>query len=243
MSGISNIEVKASDRTSSGKNPARRTRTTGRVPAVVYGPGEPGHSIAIEAKDVKTILASPLGRNTVVKLSIDGRDQLAMLKSYQYHPVTRAIEHADFYTVKLDRPVTVQVPFILTGKSKGVASEGGILRQIFRTLPVVATPEHIPAKIELDVTNVGLGEGLHVREIVLPEGVRIKLDSGQTVVTVVAPEKDTTVVPGAPGADAATAAAPAAAAPAGKAPAGGKDAKAPAGAKDAKAPAKDSKKK
>lgn len=235
MSGISNIEVKASDRTSSGKNPARRTRATGRVPAVVYGPGDKGHAIAVDAKDVKTILAAPLGRNTIVKLSIDGRDQLAMLKSYQYHPVTRVIEHADFYTVKLDRPVTVQVPLHLTGKAKGVATEGGILRQVFRTLPVVATPDHIPAKIDLDVTNVGLGEGLHVREITLPEGVRIKLDPGQTVVTVVAPEKDT-----APAAGTAEAGAPAAAAAApakdAKAPAGGKAPAAPA--KDAKAPAK-----
>lgn len=218
------ISIEASARVANGKGPAGRVRASGKVPAIVYGPGEKGRAIAVDAKDIKAILHAPLGSNTVVTLTVDGHSQLALLKSFDHDPMTRGVVHADFYSVSLDRKIIVQVPFVLTGKSKGIASEGGILRQIFRSLPVVTTPDKIPAKIEADITNLGLGESLHVRELNLPAGVAVKLDASQTVVSIVAPEKDTEA--------AKAAAAPAEAA---KAPAG-KDAKA-APAKDAKAAA------
>ncbi len=220
------ITIQASTRTAGGKGPAGRVRRSGKVPAIVYGPGDKGRAIAVEAKDIKAILHSPLGGNTVVTLNVDGSAQLALLKSFDHDPITRGVVHADFYTVTLDRQITVQVPFILVGKSKGIASEGGMLRQIFRSLAVLTTPDKIPAKIELDITNLGLGESLHVRDLALPAGVTVRLDAGQTIVSIVAPEKDTEVAKeGAPGADAKAAA-----------PAAGGKAAAPA-AKDAKAPA------
>jgi len=221
------ISIEATTRVANGKGPAGRVRASGKVPAIVYGPGEKGRAISVEAKAIKSILHAPLGSNTVVTLTVDGHSQLAMLKSFDHDPMTRGVVHADFYSVALDRPILVQVPFVLTGKSKGVAGEGGVLRQIYRSLPVITTPDKIPAKIEADITDLGLGESLHVRELDLPAGVAVKLDTNQTVVSVVAPEKDL---------EAAKAATAAADAPAAKAPAG-KDAKAAAPAKDAKAPA------
>jgi large subunit ribosomal protein L25 len=223
------ITIKATKRSGHGKGPARRLRAAGKLPAVVYGPGHDAHSIVVEPKDVKQILSAPLGRNTVVTLDIDGASQLAMLKSFDYHPLTRDMEHADFYTVQLERPIIIEVPFSTTGKAKGVA-EGGILRQVFRKLPVKCTPDKIPSKLEIDVSNVGLNEALHVRELPLPEGATVMLDAGQTIVSVVAPEKERAeekaAAPGAAAPAAGAAAAPAAgaakgAAPAGKAPAAG----------------------
>ncbi len=223
------ITIQATTRSNTGKGPARRTRGEAKVPAVMYGPGDQGHPIAITAKDVKAILGSPLGKNTVVTLSLEGKSTLALLKSFDHHPVTREIRHADFYTVTLDRKILVRVPFVLTGKAKGVATEGGVLRQVYRDLPVLTTADKVPSKIEADVTNLGLGQSFHVKELTLPEGVSVKLDPGQTVASIVAPEKEEAKA-ATPGAPAAAAAAPA------------KDAKA-APAKDAKAPAKDAKKK
>ena len=214
------ITVTANARTGSGKGPARRVRAAGQLPAVAYGPGEEAHAISVFSKDVKAILAAPLGQNTVVTLSVDGAPSLAMLKSYEYHPLTREILHADFYKVALDRKIVVRVPFHLTGKSKGVATQGGVLRQIYREIPVVTTPDKIPAEITADVTNLELGQSFHVRELTLPAGVTVKLDAGQTVASVVAPEKEEKAAAAAPGAPAT----PAAAAPA-------KDAKAAAPAK------------
>lgn len=220
------ITVNATARTANGKGPAGRVRDAGKVPAIVYGPGEKGRAIAVDAKDIKAILHAPLGSNTVVTLNVGDHSQLALLKSFDHDPMTRGVVHADFYSVALDRKIIVQVPFVLTGKSKGIASEGGVLRQIFRSLPVFTTPDKIPAKIEADITNLGLGESLHVRELTLPEGVSVKLDASQTVVSIVAPEKDTEAAKAAATPADAKAAAPA-----------GKDAKAAAPAKDAKAAA------
>jgi large subunit ribosomal protein L25 len=216
------IKVDAQNRSSSGKGPARRLRASNKLPAIVYGPGKTAQSIAIDPKSVKTVLLQPMGRNTVFTLSIDGVDQLAMVKNFEHHPVTRDLLHADLYTVSLDRPVDVEVPLVLVGKSKGVAA-GGILQQIFRKLPVRCTPDKIPAKLEVDITNVELHHAVATKALVLAEGVRVMLDANQTIVSVVAPEKDRGE------------AAPAAGAAA--APAAGKDAKAAAPAKDAKAAA------
>ncbi|MFO0558284.1 MAG: 50S ribosomal protein L25 [Polyangiales bacterium] len=224
------ITVEAQKRPSSGKGPARRLRAASKLPAIVYGPGKSAQAIAINPKDVKTVLSQPMGRNTVFTLSIDGATQLAMVKNFEYHPVSRDLLHADLYTVTLDRAVEVEVPLVLTGKSKGVAL-GGILQQIFRKLPVRCTPDKIPAKLEVDITNVELHQSVPVKALVLADGVRVMLDANQTIVSVVAPEKDR--------GEAAPAAGAAAAAPA----AAGKDAKAAAPAKDAKAAAPAGKKK
>jgi large subunit ribosomal protein L25 len=233
------ISLKSTRREAGGKGPARRLRAAGKLPAIVYGPGHESVAVAVDPKDVLTILNAPLGRNTVVTLEIDGKGQLAMLKTFEYHPLTRELEHADFYTVALDRAIIVEVPLHTTGKPKGVA-EGGILRQVYRKVPVKCTPDKIPAHLDIDVTNLELGSGLHARELPLPPGVTIMLEPGQTIVSVVAPEKEEKVagpeaaaaVPGAPAAPGAPgAAAPAAGA---AAPAAGGAAPAAKGAAPAK---------
>jgi large subunit ribosomal protein L25 len=221
------ITVEAQSRPSSGKGPARRLRAAGKLPAIVYGPGKSAQAISINPKDVKTVLSQPMGRNTVFTLSIDGATQLAMVKNFEYHPVSRELLHADLYTVTLDRTVDVEVPLVLTGKSKGVAL-GGILQQVFRKLPLRCTPDKIPAKLEFDITNVELRQSVPVKALALADGVRVMLDGNQTIVSVVAPDKDRGEAASAAGA------APAAA---------GKDAKAAAPAKDAKAAAPAAKKK
>lgn len=211
------IKVEAQKRPGSGKGPARRLRAAGKLPAIIYGPGKEAQPVAITAKDVKAVLSQPMGRNTVFTIAVDGVDQLAMVKSFEYHPVSRDLLCADLYSVSLDRAVEVEVPLVLTGKSKGVAL-GGVLQQIFRKLPVRCTPDKIPAKLELDITNVELHQSVASKALVLADGVRVMLDANQTIVSVVAPEKDK-------GADAA-AAAPAADAKGGKAAPAAKDAKA-----------------
>ena len=226
------ISIKTEPRTGNGKGPARRLRAAGKLPAIVYGPKADAVAISVDPKDVLQILHAPLGRNTVVTLDIAGKSQLAMLKTFDHHPMTRELEHADFYMVALERPVIIEVPFHAIGKAKGVA-EGGILRQVYRKLRVKCTPDKIPAKLEIDVTDIGLGEGMHARDLKLPEGVTVMLEPGQTIVSVVAPEKEEKVaVPGA------VEGAPAAGAPAAAAPAaGGKPGAAAAPAAGGKAPA------
>lgn len=224
--------VTAKPRSERGKGAARRLRNAGQVPAVAYGKGIAATTLAVTPKDIITVLKSERGQNTVLQMKVDGgTDMLVMIKSYTYHPVSRSLEHVDFVEVKLDKAVDVEVPLVTHGKAAGVTL-GGLLRQVYRTIPVRCLPDRIPLKIETDVTALALGDAIATKDLTLPEGVEVRLPAEQTLVSVVAPEKDRSEEAAAPGA--AAAAAPAAAgakAPAAGAAAGGdkKDA-----AKDAK---------
>jgi large subunit ribosomal protein L25 len=211
------IKLSASKRTEQGKGPSRRLRVEGKIPAIAYGGSLAALSIAVSPKELGVALSGVHGRNSVVELDIDGSQKItAMVREYAHHPVTRAILHADFLQVDLTKPVDVEVPFKLIGKSKGVVL-GGILAQVFRTLPVRCVPEKIPALIELDVTELGLNESFKASQLKLPEGVEVRLAQEQTIAVVNAPEKKTeaeiaaeAAPKGAPAAGAAPAAAAAA---------------------------------
>lgn len=222
--------VTASTRTVKGKSEARRLRHTGQVPAVAYGKDLASTMLSVTPKDIVTILKSERGQNTVLQMTVTGgKDMLVMIKDFTYHPVTRSLEHVDFVEVKLDRPVDVEVPLFATGKAVGVA-KGGLLRQVYRVVPVRCVPDRIPLKIEADVSHLELGDAVSASDLKLPEGVTVRLPAEQTVLSVVAPEKDrteeTAATPGAPAAGAAAAAPAAGGKPAAGAAAPAKDAKA-----------------
>ena len=219
-------------RTAEGKGGARRLRRTGVVPAVAYGRDFPATSLTVGPKEVLAILKSAHGQNTVIKMSVTGKDVLVMIKEFTYHPVTRALEHVDFVEVKLDREVDVEIPLVFTGKPLGVTA-GGIIRQVYRTLPVHCLPDRIPLKIEVDIAHLNLSEHIATQDLNLGEGVKVKLPAEQTLIAIVAPEKDRTEDAVAPAAGAAAAPAAAGAAAKTAAPAA-KDAKAAPAAKDAK---------
>src|SRR5579863_10407942 len=213
MTAASMPVLKAESRTAAGKGGARRLRRSGLVPAIAYGRGLPSTPIAVGPKEVAVILKSELGKNTVIELQVGEAKRLAMIRDFTLHPVDRTLEHVDFVEVKLDRPVDVDVPLIPTGKPVGVA-KGGVLRVVHRLVPVRCLPDRIPVKIETDVTHLELGQHVATQDLKLPEGVSVRLPAEQTLVAVVAPEKEVEeVVPGAPAA-AGAAAAPGAAAPA-----------------------------
>jgi large subunit ribosomal protein L25 len=235
----------AEARAAAGKGEVRRVRKAGKVPAVAYGKALPSTPIAVSPKEVVSILSSAHGKNSVIRLGLNGKsDLLVMIRDYSYHPLARTLEHVDFVEVKLDQPVDVDVPLIGTGKAAGL-TQGGIVRVVYRTVPVRCLPDRIPVKIEIDISHLALGEHVSTQDLKLGEGVTVRLPAEQTLIAVVTPEKDraedvastaAAAAPGAPGAPAAGAAAGAG----GAAPAA-KTAGAPA-AKDA-APAKDAKKK
>ncbi len=207
-------KLSASKRTDQGKGPSRRLRTSGKIPAIAYGKNLAAMALAVDPKALKSALSGPHGRNSVVELAIDGGATLtAMVRQYSHHPVTREFLHADFLQVDLAQPVDVEVPFKLIGKSKGVVL-GGVLMQVYRDLPVRCLPEKIPSLVELDVTDVDLGESVKASQLKLPEGVAARLPAEQTVAAVVAPDKKGEEEAAAPGKAAAPAAAGKAAAPA-----------------------------
>lgn len=217
--------LKADARTASGKGAARQLRMKGMIPAVFYGPGKTPKNVSVAPGELTKILTGAYGRNQVVELQMDGGKELALVRDLEVHPVTRDLLHADFYAVSLERPVRAKVPFSTRGRALGV-QKGGKLRVIYRDLPVLATPDKVPATIEVDVAHLDTAQSLRVKDISMPAGVTIDMPAERPVASIESKEKELPeegeAAPGAP-----AAAAPAAAA--GKAP--------------AKAPAKDDKKK
>jgi large subunit ribosomal protein L25 len=243
----------AQKRDKSGKGPARQLRFKGLVPAVCYGPYEKPLHVAVDPDALKMAIATPHKFNTVIKLQVEGGETRTVLfKDFEKDPVDGQLLHADFLEVRMDKDVVVNVPVILIGKPIGV-TEGGILQQVARTLPVLCKPTDIPEKIEVDVSNLAIAESLHIKDVKAPAGVQFKVRGDQTIAVVNIPEKEEEVVkpaaaavpgaegaaavpgaaPGAPGAPGAAPGAPGAAAPAAGAPAAGAG-KAPAADKGGK---------
>ncbi|HVY28493.1 MAG TPA: 50S ribosomal protein L25 [Polyangiaceae bacterium] len=219
---MESIKVSANRRSESGKGVASRLRAAGKIPAVAYGKQLPAQALAVSPESVKTVLVSAWGNNNVIELDIEGKDKLTvLLRDYQYHPVSRQLLHADFVQIHLDQPVDVEVPLELPGKPVGVI-KGGVLRQVFRKLPIRALPNNIPVKIVHDVTNLDLDGHVAPKDLALPEGVTVRLPAEQTIAAIVHEivREEETATPGAgaaPAAGAAAAPAAGAAAPA-KAP-------------------------
>lgn len=225
---MSTHTVVAESRSQTGKGAARQLRAKGLVPAVYYGPGHEPTGLAVSPKELIAALSTAHGRNALITLQISGKDELAMVQDLQVHPVTRKPVHVDFYRVDTQATIERNVPFVAEGRAKGVVA-GGELAVVYRALPLRAKPGTFPARVQVDVTNLEIGDHLKVKDLSLPEGVTVALPAERNVVscTTVRKRKDEE--------EAAAAAAPGAAAPA----AGATPSKAPPSkAPPAKAPAK-----
>lgn len=213
------IKLNAERRAESGKGPASRLRRAGKIPAIAYGdtskgtgaPGSEPTALAVSPKDLRSILLSDHGQNSVIELTLEGSQPMTvMVRDYAYHPVTRELVHADFMQVKLDAPVDVDVPCKVVGKAPGVAA-GGRLEMIFRRIPIRCLPDKIPSVLEINVEGLEVGETIKARQMALPEGVTIRFPDDKTIAVVHAPEKATEEETAAAAAAAAPGAAPAAA--------------------------------
>jgi large subunit ribosomal protein L25 len=236
---VDKTTLEAKSREGAGKGAARKLRSQGLVPAVVYGKHlqAPVH-VAVDPKSIRQSINTPHKLNTLITIKLGDTSHQVLLKDYQQDPVTREILHADFIAVTEKEPVKVNVPLVLVGKAVGTA-DGGLLSQVRRQLEVWALPNAIPEKIEADVTHLKIAMALHINDIKLPEGVSVKTNVNYTIAVVSAPEREEAAPAAAAAAApaAGAAAAPAAAAKGGDAKAG--DAKAgDAKAAPAKAPAK-----
>lgn len=174
------IKVQAEERTNSGKGISRQLRAGGKIPAVFYGKGKSTTSLAVSPKELKAAVTGEFGVNTVIELEFGGKSYQTMLIDYQYHPVTRELLHADFYSFDDDRPVDVEVPLELVGKAKGIVL-GGRLRQVFLRLPIRCRAKDIPAKLTFDVTDLGVEDLFRVKDLALPEGVQVRYPANQTL--------------------------------------------------------------
>jgi large subunit ribosomal protein L25 len=180
--------LQAEKRDGRGKNEARRLRTEGRIPAVVYG-AEKGKAveIAVDPKALLRILHSESGVNTLIGLQLDGGNTRVLVKEYQVDPIDHKLLHADFYQVAMDKALTVTVPIVLKGEARGVKQQGGIVDFVNREIELECLPADIPENITVDISELMLNQGLRVRDLHI-EGAKWKpiSDADTMIVHVVA---------------------------------------------------------
>ncbi len=182
------VELEAALRSGNGKGPARRLRRAGKVPAVFYGPKRPATTIVIDAKEFLQKVSALEGSHLIRFRSPtdDIADHVALVKEAQYHPVTGAVLHADFYEVDMTQRLRVRVPLHFSGKAAGVAL-GGILQPVQRDVEVECLPSDIPEFLDVDVTALDIHDAVHVSQLQAPQGVRVCYDTDATLVTVLPP--------------------------------------------------------
>ncbi len=184
------VELKAGLRTQTGKGYARTLRREGQIPGILYGPDTAPVMLSLDYRDLEQMFKTGSVGQMLINLAVEnsgGELKPTMIKELQIDPLTRNFLHVDFYEISLDRKLSVRIPVTVKGTPKGVENDG--LLQIIRyELEVYCYPREIPETIELDVTDLDIGDAIHVSEISLPGDVEIPYDVDFTVVTVVAPK-------------------------------------------------------
>lgn len=158
---MKSITIQGTKRESVGKKSTKALRDAELVPCVVYG-GAETLNFSAEERSFKGLVYTPEAHT--VSIEVDGKTIPAVLQDIQFHPITDKILHADFYQLSDDKPVVMEVPVKLTGRSKGVVA-GGAMRQSFRKLKVKAIPGNLPDEIVVDVTPLKIGSKLYVGDI------------------------------------------------------------------------------
>lgn len=165
-----------------GSAEARRLRTTGKVPGVLYGHGIDPLPLAVDSRALRAALTSDSGLNALISLDVGGDRHLAMARQLQRHPVRRTVDHVDFVVVRRDEVVSVEVNIHLVGEALEVDRADGLVEQQLFSLVVHATPGNIPNVIEVDISDLSIGEAIRVGDLKLPEGVTTEVDPEDTVV-------------------------------------------------------------
>jgi large subunit ribosomal protein L25 len=188
------VSIAATPRAHTGKGPARQTRFQKKVPGIIYGRGRPARPLELDAKALELALTGIEPESTIIELDFDGQKARTLIREIQRHPVRPDIIHVDFYEIQADQKVTLRVPVHLVGSPDGVRNGGGVLDQVAREVEIEVLPEHIPERVELDVTTLMIGRSVHVRDLSIPNAT-ILTAGDLTIATVVPPRAEEVVAP------------------------------------------------
>jgi len=201
------IVVDVKGRESLGKNPSRRLRHQGLIPAIVYGSKSDPVPVVVDPKMILEIIHSESGVNTIFQLGLADTEarRHVMIKEYQVDPVRGNLIHADFVRIQMDEVIEVDVPVQATGEATGVKLDGGILDHVTRQVRVSCLPGDIPEHIVIDVTPLKIGDALRVSDLPKSDKYRILSEADVTLVVVTPPAKEEVAAPAAEAAPAAPA--------------------------------------
>jgi large subunit ribosomal protein L25 len=182
------VETKltAEPRTDTGKGVARKLRAAGRVPAVLYGQGTEPIALSVDAHEMGRVLHSGAGSNVLLDLVVDGKNHLAIPREIQRNYIKNSLIHVDFLAVSRTQTITVDVPVHEVGEAIGV-KEGGVVEHHLRDLRIESLPQDVPDHIEVDISDLSIGDMIHVGDIVPPKGVTILTNPEDAVLSVITP--------------------------------------------------------
>jgi len=187
---MKSLALSASPRTQTRRKGARKIRSGGRIPAIIYGRHNPPQNLEIDAKQFDELVHKAHTEIILVDLTVEGDAKparLALVQDVQHHPLSGHILHVDLHEVKADEKVSIEVPVEAVGIPDGVKNGGGTLEHVRFRVRVRCLPKDLPEQINVDVTNLKVGETLHIGEIVAPEGVELLGDKKIPVLAVAAP--------------------------------------------------------
>jgi large subunit ribosomal protein L25 len=184
-----------------GSRSANRLRASGKIPGVLYGHGTDPLPIAVDARSLRSALSGEAGLNALLSLDLDGgASQLAMAKDIQRHPTRGTVSHVDFILVNRDEVITADVPILLVGDAPAVHRGDGVIEQSLFSLTVHAKPGDLPNQIEVDTSDMEIGDAIRVDDLDLPTGVHTDQDP-ETAIVVAQPPMAAEPVEGAEAAE------------------------------------------
>jgi large subunit ribosomal protein L25 len=187
---LEQFELNATVRKTTGNSPARQLRRGGQMPAVLYGPQTESVLLSVNIKALELILKKGNIGSLILNLVIQNGEKItkpAMIKEFQSHPVSGNFLHIDFYEIDMQRKINVMIPVVTKGQSAGVEL-GGLLQIVRREIEVLCMPGDIPEAFEIDITDLDIGDSVHVEEIPLGDNIEIPADVNFTVLTIVSPK-------------------------------------------------------
>lgn len=191
------IELNALPREKSGKETSKKLRRQGMIPAVIYGKKEKNILVSLSNKELEKVIR--IKGVPIFKLKIENNStslvKMAIIKEYQRDPLKDNLLHVDFLSIDLKEKLKIEIPIRLSGDAPGV-KEGGILQLTQRELTIECLPTEIPKEITVDISNLKVGDVIHVKDIIFPEGVTCLTPKDISLVTVQLPKEETETTEG-----------------------------------------------
>jgi large subunit ribosomal protein L25 len=187
---MKSVLLNAFDRSQIGRGEVKKLRTSGRVPATIYGRQTKPLNLELVGKELEDLIHHSHSENILVDLAVDQAKHLALVQEVQHHPLSGKVLHVDFHEVSPTEKVTIMVPVESAGESVGVKSGGGVLEHVLHKIKVRALPKDLPEQIVVDVTALEVGKSIHLGELKAPAGVEILGDKKVTVISVAMPKTE-----------------------------------------------------
>ena len=183
------VKLKVEPRTNVGRSAVRKLKARGVIPAIIYGGKDKPQPLQVSAQDINAMMSHASGENVLVELEVAGEksNRTALVQEVQHSPVSGDILHIDFHAISMDETIQAEVPLEPTGIPNGVKNFGGLLEQSLRMLTIECLPRDLPDRITVDVSQLNIGDSIHVRQIQLPSGVTSRVPPDLTAFSVLAP--------------------------------------------------------